>query len=225
MNIVVMSDFHNDVENIMNYIDKIALFDFDLVVCPGDFTDVTIPKGFTKIDIGELIIEELSSLRKPLLAVPGNQDREIIPLLEEKGISLHGDGKIIKDIGFYGFGGAKTPFGTSLEPEENEIMRGLEKGFEKIKNTKTKVQITHIPPARTKIDLLYSGAHAGSEVVRKFIEEKKPLVAISAHIHEARGVDELNGTKLINSGRFPEGYCGFVSIENDEAKVKIINLI
>jgi Icc-related predicted phosphoesterase len=87
------------------------------------------------------------------------------------------------------------------------------------------VQVTHCPPARTKVDLLYTGAHAGSETIRKFIEEKQPAVAISAHIHEARGTDELGKTKLINSGRFPEGYCGLVSIEKDEVKAKIINLI
>jgi len=225
MNVLIVSDIHNDVENILNYMDKVALLDFDLIVCPGDFTDVTLPKGFRKLDIAKLIIEELNGLKKPVLALPGNLDKEIIPLLEEEKISLHGNGKVIKDVGFYGFGGAKTPFNTSLEPEEVEIKTGLERGFEKIKNAKTKVQVTHCPPARTKLDLLYTGAHAGSEAVRKFIEQKRPAVAISAHIHEAKGTDELGETKLINSGRFPEGYCGLVSIEKNETRTKIINLI
>jgi hypothetical protein len=225
MNILVVSDIHNDVENILNYIDKVAMLDFDVIVCPGDFTDVTLPKGFTKADIGKLIIEELSGLKKPILAVPGNLDKEIIPLLDEKKINLHENGKIIKDIGFYGFGGAKTPFNTSLEPVEEEIRTGLERGYEKIKDAKIKVQVTHNPPARTAVDLLYTGAHIGSEAVRGFIEEKQPAVAISAHIHEARGTDELGKTKLINSGRFPEGYCGLVSIKKGEIGAKIINLI
>jgi hypothetical protein len=225
MNILVLSDIHNDVENILSYIDKVTLLDFDLVVCPGDFTDITVPKGFTKVDVGRLIIEELGGLKKPILAVPGNMDKEIIPLLEKEKISLHGNGRIVKDVGFYGFGGAKTPFSTPLEPEENEIKTGLELGFEKVKTAKTKVQVTHNPPARTKVDLLYTGAHVGSETVRKFIEEKQPAVAISSHIHEARGTDELGKTKLINTGRFPEGYCGLVTIKKGEVKTKIINLI
>jgi Icc-related predicted phosphoesterase len=50
-------------------------------------------------------------------------------------------------------------------------------------------------------------------------------VAISSHIHEARGVDELGNTKLINAGRFPEGYCGVVSIIGDNVKAKIVNLL
>lgn len=225
MKILVISDIHNDVENILTYVDKLGMIDFDVIVCPGDFTDVNIPKGFTKTDIGKLIIEELRSLGKPILAIPGNMDKEIIPLLEDEKISLHGNGKIIKGVGFYGFGGAKTPFNSPLEPEESEIRIGLENGFEKVKDAKIKVQVTHNPPARTKIDVAYTGAHLGSEVVRKFIEVKQPDVAISSHIQESRGTDLLGKTKLINSGRFPEGHCGLISIGKDGIEVKIINLI
>jgi hypothetical protein len=225
MNILVVSDIHNDVENVLSYIDKVGMIDFDLIVFPGDFTDASLPKGFTRTDIAKLIIEELGSLKKPILALPGNQDKEIVSLLEEEKISLHGNGRIINNAGFYGFGGAKTPFNTSLEPDENEIKAGLERGFEKVKNAEIKIQVTHAPPAGTRVDLLYTGAHAGSEAVRKFIEEKQPAVAISAHIHEARGTDVLGKTKIINSGRFPEGYCGLVSIKREEVSTKIINLI
>ncbi|MFB0544221.1 MAG: metallophosphoesterase, partial [Asgard group archaeon] len=87
------------------------------------------------------------------------------------------------------------------------------------------VQVTHVPPARTKLDIIPSGAHVGSENVRKFIEEKQPNAAICAHVHEARGVDELGKTKIINSGRFPEGYCGLVTVKKEETTTKIVNLI
>lgn len=225
MDILVVSDIHNDVESMLSYIDKVALLDFDVIVCPGDFTDFNLPKGFERKDITNLVLEELNILKKPILALPGNQDEEIIPVLEEKKVSLHGKGIIIKGVGFYGYGGAKTPFSTSLEPSEEEIKAGLEKAYGMIKKCKTKVQVTHIPPARTKIDLLYTGAHVGSEVVRKFIEDKQPAAAIGAHVHEAKGVDEIENTKLLNSGRFPEGYCGLISIKNEKVSAKIINLI
>lgn len=224
MKILVLSDIHNDVENLINYIDKLSLMEFDLIIAVGDFTDYNIPKGFTKLDIAKLIIEELGTLKKPILAVPGNFDMELIKFFEEKNIGLQGNGKIIDGIGFYGIGGAKTPFKTPLEPTEKEIEEGLEKGYEKVKNCKIKIQITHIPPARTKLDVAYTGAHIGSEAVRKFIEEKKPDAAVSAHVHEARGTDEIKKTKLINSGRFPEGYCGVITIKNSDVKVEVINL-
>lgn len=225
MNILVVSDIHNDVENIMNYTDKLTLFDFDVIVCPGDFTDYNLPKGFSRIDIAKLIVEELKSLGKPLLVVPGNQDKDLIPFFEEEGISIHARGKIVNEVGFYGFGGAKTPFSTSLEPSEEEITAGLKKAYEDVKDAKIKVQVTHVPPARTKVDVLYTGASGGSEAVRKFIEEKKPALAICAHIHEAKGVDEIESTKIINAGRFPEGYCGLVSIKDGNVSAKVVNLI
>jgi hypothetical protein len=224
MEILVISDIHNDIENMINYMDKVSLLNFDVIVCPGDFTDVP-PKGFGPEDVTRLILEEFKTLNKPILAVPGNLDGKIIKLLEEEGVSIHGTGKIIGGVGFYGFGGAKTPFNTSFEPSEEEIEAGLKRGFEKLKGTKARVQITHSPPVGTKLDVVYTGAHVGSNAVRKFIEMYKPVAAISAHIHEARGVDEIDGTKLINSGRFPEGYCGLVSIKEGKAEVKIVNLM
>lgn len=224
MNILIISDIHNDVENLMDYIDKIAMLEFDVLIFPGDFTDVP-PKGFSSLEISRVIIEELKSLKKPILSVPGNWDKDIIDFLEKEKMSIHGHGKIIHDVGFYGFGGARTPFNTSFEPSEEEIEIGLKKAFEEVKDAKVKVQVTHAPPARTKVDVVYSGAHVGSEVVRKAIENFKPALAISAHIHEARGIDEINGTKLINAGRFPEGYCGFAAIKNEKVEAKIINLI
>jgi len=174
------------------------------------------------LDIGRIIIEQLKTFGKPMVAVPGNWDKELIGYFEVEGINLHAKGTIINGVGFYGFGGAKTPFNTLLEPSEEEIATGLAESYEKVKNAKIRVQVTHSPPARTKV---YTGAHVGSEAVRKFIEEKQPQLAISAHIHEGRGTDEIGRTKLINSGRFPEGYVGFATIENDGVTTKIVNLI
>jgi len=224
MNILIISDIHNDVENLANYMDKVSLLDFDVVVCPGDFTDVP-PRGFSSVDIARLILEEFKTLNKPILAIPGNWDKDVIGILDEMDLSIHGKGRVIDNVGFYGFGGAKTPFNTFFEPSEEEIERGLKKAFEEVKNMELKIQVTHAPPARTKLDMVYTGAHVGSNVVRNFIEKNKPIVAISAHVHEARGIDELSMTKLINSGRFPEGYCGLISIKDKQATVKVVNLI
>lgn len=224
MKILSIADIHNDIENLMNFIDKISLLEFDVIVCPGDITDYNIPKGFTKIDVVSLILEELKTLKKPILMVPGNMDKEIIPYLEKEKVSIHGKGKVINNFAFYGFGGAKTPFQTPFEPEEEEIKKGLEKAFKEIEKYENKIQVTHVPPYKTKLDIIHSGAHVGSKVVREFIEEKKPLAAICAHIHESRGTDEIGDTKLINPGRFPEGYCGLISIK-EKVEVKIVNLI
>lgn len=225
VNILSIACIHGDVENLFKFIDKVSLLNIDVIVLPGDFTDYTIPKGMTRIDIARIIIEELNTLKKPLLAVPGTWDKELINFFETEKISIHGKGKLIDNIGFYGFGGAKTPFNTPYEPSEKEIKTGLEKAYDEVKNCKIKVQVTHAPPARTKLDVISSGAHVGSEAVREIIEEKQPNAAICSHIHESRGIDEIGRTKIINSGRFPEGYCGLINIEDETVNVKLVNLI
>lgn len=225
MNIAVVSCIHGDVENLMKFLDKIALLDVDVVVCPGDFTDFTIAKGFSRSDIGKIIIEELKGLGKPILTVPGSWDGELIEFLKKGRMSIHAEGRIINNVGFYGYGGAKTPFNTPFEPSEGEIELGLEKSYNEIKDAEIKIQVTHAPPSRTKVDMIVSGAHVGSDAVRNFIEVNQPDVAVCAHIHESRGVDELGKTKIINSGRFPEGYVGLIEINDSQITTKVSSLI
>jgi len=226
MDIVIFSDIHNDVENLLSYFDKINELKFDVVVCPGDFTDINTPKGFTQEDIVKLIITELKGLKKPVLAVPGNVDtKNIIDILEKEGVSIHGKGRVINDYGFYGYGGAKTPFETNIEPSDEELKMGLKNSWKDVEKTKFKIQVTHNPPFGTRMDMVQSGAHVGSRVVKEFIEAHEPILAISAHIHEAKGTDQLKKTLLINSGRFPEGYFGLINIEDGSAKGRVLNLI
>ncbi len=225
VNISVVSCVHGDVETLMKFLDKLALMDIDVLICPGDFTDFAIPRGFNRIDIGKLIIEELKGLGKPIVTVPGSWDKELMDFLKRNSESVHAEGKVINGIGFYGYGGAKTPFNTPLEPSEGEIGLGLEKSYAEVGGAKLKIQVTHAPPNKTKLDIIASGAHVGSDAVRKFIEEKQPDAAVCAHIHESRGVDEIGRTKIINSGRFPEGYVGLFEINNSKITAKVSSLI
>jgi len=225
VDLLVIGDNHGDIENMISYLEKLEAFKFDAVVYMGDFTDLNILKGFTQKDITQIIIEELKTLKKPILAIPGNNDtKEVLEIMEKEGISIHGKGKIIDDYGFYGFGGAKTPFATPFEPTEEELKEGLEGAYKQVLSAKYKIQITHNPPYNTQMDIIRAGVHVGSQVVRKFIEDKKPVLAVSAHIHEAKGVDRLNDTFLLNPGKFPEGHFGLVSVDGKDVKGRILNL-
>ena len=226
MDILIISDIHGDIENLLRYSDNLQELKFDVIVCPGDFTDLNTPKGFTQEDIVKLIITELKGLKKPVLAVPGNVDtKNIIGILEKEGVSIHGKGRVIGDFGFYGYGGAKTPFQTNIEPSDEELKMGLKNSWKDVEKTRYKIQVTHNPPFGTRMDMVQSGAHVGSGVIKGFIEVHEPILAISAHIHEAKGTDQLKKTLLINSGRFPEGYFGLVNIENGSVKGRVLNLI
>jgi Icc-related predicted phosphoesterase len=225
MEILAVSCVHNDIENMFRLVDAASKLDFDVVVFPGDFTDLNLPRGFTRVDVVKIIVSELETLGKPLVCVPGSWDKDTDVYLNKKGISVHGRGKIINGIGFYGYGGARTPFNTLFEPADGEIELGLMKAYDEVKGAEAKVQVTHMPPARTAVDRIYSGAHVGSEAVRKFIELKKPEVSISAHIHEAKGIGDLGQTKLVNPGRLPEGSAALISVRKGHAEARMVGLI
>jgi len=224
MRILAISDIHTDLENTLRFLDNMEKLNPDVIVFAGEILDSILPKGVTAEEIALIFIEQLSLLKKPLLFVPGNFDKDIIPILEEKKVSLHGRGRIINDVGFYGYGGAKTPFRTPLEPDEGELKLGLYKGFIDVKDSKYKVQVTHVPPLNTTCDLIFSGLHVGSKAVREFIEENKPIVAICGHIQEGRGIDYIGNTLIVNPGRFAEGYVGLIDIKEGKAQAKILNL-
>ena len=217
MKILAIADVHGDLEMLPILLDKVKEnYDFDVIVFPGDWTDVNPPKGFEQIDVAMLLLEELKKNCKQLIAVPGNVDsKDLIPLLEEEGVSVHGRGIVVDNVGFYGYGGARTPFKTNIEPSEEELKLGLEKSWYEIKDAKFKVQVTHMPPLHTKIDLITTGLHVGSQAIRDFIESNQPTLAISAHVHEGFGMDKIGKTLLFNPGRFPEGKGFYVEIKED----------
>lgn len=215
LKILVIADIHGEFENFSKTIDKIREHDFDLVICPGDFTDMyNTPEGFSQLDVAELIVQKLLSLGKPVLCIPGNHEPyEILDVFEEYDVNLHGRIRKIKEFEFIGFGGAATPFNTKFEPTEEEIKVMLEA---KAKDVKGRfILVVHNPPFGTNLDKTETGEHVGSKAVREFIEKEKPVLAISAHIHEAGGIDKLGKTTLFYPGVSYEGFYGLVEIDKD----------
>jgi len=93
-----------------------------------------------------------------------------------------------------------------------------------VKDVKGKfILVTHNPPFGTKLDKVETGEHVGSKVIREFIEKEKPLLAISAHIHEAGGIDKIGKTTIFYPGVAYEGYYGLVEV-GDEIKCEIKKL-
>ena len=223
LRILVIADVHGEFEKFSKLVDSIRSRDFDLVICPGDFTDMyNIPEGFSQLDIAELIVQKLLSLGKPVFCIPGNHEPyEIVEVFDDYGVNLHEKTRELKGYEFVGFGGAATPFNTKFEPTDEEIDAALEK---RVKDVKGKfILVVHNPPLGTKLDKVETGEHVGSKAVRKFIEKEKPLLAISAHIHEAVGIDKLGNTTLFYPGASYEGYYGLVEIDK-EVKCEIKKL-
>jgi hypothetical protein len=192
------------------------------VVCPGNFTDVfKLPPEFSQLDIANLILQKFLVLGKPLLCVPGNHDPpEILDLLEDYKSNLHSRLRQVKGLDFIGFGGAKTPFNTPFEPSEEEIKESLEA----LQPKKPFVLVVHNPPKNTGLDKITTGEHVGSETIRKFILNRGPALVITAHIHEAAGIEKLGTSALFNPGPAFQGKYGIAEIGKNTVKCTMLKI-
>ena len=221
MKMLVIADLHGYSDDISEFFKKIDASGFDLIVCPGDFTDMfNQPPGFSQHNIADLILQKLISFGVPLLCVPGNHDPyEIIDAFEEYDVNLHGKVKKLAGETFIGWGGAHTPFHTAFEPTEEETRVALE---EMVKKTGDDfILVLHNPPRDTGLDRTATGEHAGSPVIREFIEKRKPKLVISAHIHESGGEDRIGKSALFYPGPFYTGRYGVVTIKGEKIKCEI----
>ena len=90
---------------------------------------------------------------------------------------------------------------------------GSEKALEYVRaKWKDLLHKSHNPPKDTNLDRTDSGAHVGSAGIRKFIEDCQPLLVVSGHIHESRGVDKIGRTRLVNPGALAEGFYAVAEI-------------
>jgi Icc-related predicted phosphoesterase len=84
------------------------------------------------------------------------------------------------------------------------------------------VLVSHSPPKNTRLDMVWSGEHVGSIAVRNFIEKFKPALVISGHVHEARGIDSVGETTLVNTGPALAGNYAEIRLE-DKVTVSLGN--
>lgn len=199
MQILAITDIHGH-EHFDNTIAKV-ISNADLILIGGDITNFGSEKE------ADPILQNINQLNNQILAIPGNCDQHSVnKLLTSKGINLHGQRRTIGNITFYGVGGcSKTPFHTPQEYTESEIEEILS-GFEKT-DTRFHILLSHSPPAKTEVDKTFIGLHVGSETIRSFIKKFQLDLVICGHIHEARGVDTINNTLIINPGPFPKHYA------------------
>jgi len=193
--ILAIGDLHGD-QNLVKRLAKRAKDEnVDLVIIAGDLTWL---EQSTKNLIGPFVKEH-----KEVLLIPGNHETmpTIRTLTESypKTRHLHGYSVRKNDIGIFGAGYESSTGPFCLEDEE--IFKILKKGNDNIKYLKKKIMVTHAHPRGSIAE--FSG-FPGSKAVTKAIKEFKPDILISAHIHEAGGLQEKIGkTTVLHVGRKP----------------------
>lgn len=187
-----------------------ALERADLVILTGDLTNFGEPADAARV---------VAAARRHcpnVLAITGNLDMPwVIDALRAEGISLHGEGRRIGDLGIFGCGGSnETPMDTPTELPDDELGRLLEAGHAMVADAPTRLMICHTPPFDCTLDRLVNGTPVGSPAVRAFIERRAPDVAVVGHIHEGRGIARVGGTTVVNPGALRDG--GFAVLDYDE---------
>jgi len=184
------------------------------VLISGDLTNVGNRAG------AAAILNEIKSLNPNVYAQIGNMDtREVEKYLDESGVNVHNRMvELSGGVQLLGLGySSPTPFSTPSEVDEKQLQTWLDNILHQALEAKHLIFMSHTPPYGTRADLLSSGISAGSRAVRSFIERVRPGVCVTGHIHEARSIDHVGRTIVINPGTFSSG--GYVRISFDGQKL------
>jgi Icc-related predicted phosphoesterase len=161
------------------------------------------------------VMDRLSGCSATILAQFGTMDHlEIDAWLREQGRNLHGEVReLAPGVAVMGVGASTiSPFGTPSEYPEEWFAEKLERMWNTARGYKHVVLISHNPPANTRCDALGDGMHVGSTAVRAFIEKAQPALCFCGHIHEARSVDRIGHTVIVNPGPLSAGGYGLLSL-------------
>lgn len=192
MKILVIGDMHGKINHPHE--------EFDAVFIAGDFTNAKDDSFAEKV---------LDVFQCDVYAVAGNMDRRgVIDILDERNVNVHLKVKKLGGITVSGYGGSNpTPFNTPYEIPESVIE-------EELSNLDyVDIAIFHAPPFGYFDEV--SGYPVGSKAIRKWILEKKPAIAVCAHIHEHQGVAKIGETLLIKVGMAARGEGVILELKED----------
>jgi len=187
----------------------------DAVLLGGDLTNFGTPADARRL------VEQAQAGGAPVLAVAGNCDSaEIEGELVALGVSLHGRGVVLGGVGIHGLS-AIPPWRRGMyQMTEEQLAAALQAGYAQITAAARHVVVAHAPPRNGRLDRTFLLRHVGSQALREFIERTRPGLVICGHIHEARGVEQLGRTTVVNCGPAASGYFAAAEVA-EEVKVEL----
>ena len=204
---IAVGDLHGSMQRLLEIPDAANAAG---IIVTGDITNAGGAPEARKV------LEGIQEVNPRLWAQIGNMDRpELTDWLDEQGWNTHTCiRELAPDVALMGLGGSTfTPFGTPSEFPESRFADWLEAMWRTARNYRHVVLVTHTPPRDTLCDVLHDQSHVGSVAVREFIMECQPDVCLCGHIHEARAVDRLGRTVIVNPGALSAG--GYVMLRRE----------
>jgi len=170
------------------------------------------------------VLSALTRINPNVLAVIGNMDHASVEgLLAQKGMLIQaGSRELAPGLGVMGVGwSTPTPFNTPSEAPDATIAAWLEAAYESAKGFERLILVCHNPPVDTATDLVGGATHVGSRAVRAFIERVQPGVCLTGHIHEAKSVDRIGETLIVNPGNLAAGGYAVISTQNGRVTARL----
>ncbi len=219
MKFLVISDLHGnlDVLDKMQDIFKEA----DAVLFAGDFAKFGEPAT------GLPALEKLCSMHDSIYSVIGNCDEPaFLSELDSRDISVERTLTSLDGLSLAGSGGGSKFTGTTpFERTDEELLSDFgmitSQGEGEWNNL---IAIMHNPPKDTNCDMILGGIHVGSPLLRKFIEDYKPLAVVTGHIHESVGIDKIGNTTVVNPGPLAEGHYAWLTLGKTEGRQEVKQL-
>jgi len=192
-----------------------AALPVDLILLGGDITNFGSPAD------AERVVRRVQATGTPVLAVAGNCDSaEIEGCLVGLGVSLFRRGEVRDGVGFHGLSAMPPWLRHMYQFPEEELAAHLTEGYAAIEGARRHVVLSHPPPHGCKVDRTFLFRHVGSKALRTFVDEHQPDLVICGHIHEARGVDRIGRTLVVNCGSGAAGYHAVLDL-GEEVTVDI----
>ncbi len=142
----------------------------------------------------------------PVLFVPGNHDLPDPPIALDR-CNADRRSKTIEGIEIVGFGGAgPTRFGFPYEWTESQAEAALA-ALLADRESGPEILLSHSPPLGTGLDRTRRGQQVGSGAVKRWIGRARPGLFVCGHIHEAWGVEMVEGVPCLNAGALGEPYA------------------
>lgn len=187
----------------------------DVILLGGDVTSFGSPED------AQRLVRLAQGSATTVLAVAGNCDSaEIDGRLAELGVSLHGRGVTCESVGLHGLSAMPPWLNTMYHFCEEELAEFLDAGYAQIAGAEHHVVLSHSPPHGGKLDRTHFFKHVGSKALRAFIDRTRPELVVCGHIHEARGIEKLGRTTVVNCGPASAGYYATVEV-NDRLNVEL----
>ncbi len=198
MRLIGISDLHGNLAVLQRILQQGILpqnRSRELILVGGDITSFGSP------DYAEELVNAARALGFNVRAVAGNCDSaQIDRRLLELGVSLHGRGIVLDGVGIHGLS-AMPPWREKMHHFTEEELSGfLLDGYRQIGQPAHHVVLSHAPPRAEMVDLTRGSQHVGSTALRRFIDRTQPDLVVCGHIHEARGVEMLGRTTVVNCG-------------------------